>query len=109
MLGVGLSTFFPEPVDGLSGMSLPKFIIGMCFALAIVIVWSYLGGASLGTTLFRVIGCAIVIQLGYFLLVFAMVARNAPTPADKIRDTERKLSSNEAAEGEKLSARRGLH
>lgn len=90
-------------------MSLPKFIIGMIFALAIVVAWSYLGGASFGTTLIRVIGCAIVIQLGYFLLVFVMVARNAPMPADKIRDAERKLSSTEAADGEKFSARRSLH
>jgi exopolysaccharide production repressor protein len=90
-------------------MALPKFIIGMVFALAIVVVLSFLGGASLGTTLVRVIVCAIVIQLGYFLLVFAMVARNAPTQADKIRDAERELNSSEAAEGEKFSARRGLH
>lgn len=90
-------------------MSLPKFIVGMIFALAIVVAWSYLGGASFSTTLFRVIGCAIVIQLGYFLLVFIMVARNAPTPADKIRGAERKLGSAEAADGEKFSARRSLH
>lgn len=90
-------------------MSLPKFIIGMIFALAIVVAWSYLGGASFRATLFRVIGCAIVIQLGYFLLVFIMVARNASAPADKIRDAERKLGSTEAADGEKFSARRSLH
>ncbi|WP_287171383.1 exopolysaccharide production repressor exox [Mesorhizobium sp.] len=101
--------FLPEQVDGLSGMSLPKFIIGMIFALAIVVAWSYLNGASLGATLLRAIACAIVIQLGYFLLVFAMVARNTPTSADKIRDVERKLSSTEAADGEKFSARRSLH
>jgi exopolysaccharide production repressor protein len=99
----------PGRVDGRLGMALPKFIIGMVFALAIVVVLSFLGGATLGTTLVRVIVCAIVIQLGYFLLVFAMVARNAPTQADKIRDAERELNSSEAAEGEKFSARRGLH
>lgn len=90
-------------------MSLPKFIIGLIFALGIVVAWSYLDGASLGTTLFRAIACAIVIQLGYFLLVFAMVARNTPTSADKIRDAERRLRSTEAADGEKFSARRSLH
>ncbi|WP_287177614.1 hypothetical protein [Mesorhizobium sp.] len=108
-LGMVNHRFLPEQVDGLSGMSLPKFIIGMIFALAIVVAWSYLDGASLGTTLFRAIACAIVIQLGYFVLVFAMVARNTPTSADKIRDVERKLSSTEAADGEKFSARRSLH
>lgn len=100
--------FLPEYVDGLSGMSLPKFIVGMIFALAIVVAWSYLDGASLGTTLFRAIACAIVIQLGYFLLVFVMVVRNSPTSADKIRDAERTLSSTEVADGEKFSARRSL-
>ncbi|WP_254024255.1 exopolysaccharide production repressor exox [Mesorhizobium ventifaucium] len=108
-LGVGQSSILPEQVDGLSGMSLPKFIVGMIFALAIVVAWSYLDGASLGTTLFRAIACAIVIQLGYFLLVFVMIARNTPTSADKIRDAERKLSSTEAADGEKFSAGRSLH
>ncbi|GLS39129.1 exopolysaccharide production repressor ExoX protein [Mesorhizobium tianshanense] len=103
---MGQSSILPEQVDGLSGMSLPKFIVGMIFALAIVVAWSFLGGASLGTTLFRVIACAIVIQLGYFLLVFAMVVRNAPTSADRIRDVERTLGSTE--DGEKFSARRSL-
>jgi exopolysaccharide production repressor protein len=106
---VGQSSILPEQVDRLSGMSLPKFIVGMIFALAIVVAWSYLDGASLGTTLFRAIACAIVIQLGYFLLVFVMVIRNPPTSADKIRDAERKLSATEAADGEKFSARRSLH
>lgn len=90
-------------------MSLPKFIIGMVFALAIVIVWSYLGGASVVTTFVRVVVCAVIIQVGYFVLVYIMVARSAPTPADKIRDAERKLNSTETAEGEKLGARRSLH
>ena len=90
-------------------MSLPKFIIGMVFALAIVIAWSCLDGASVVTTLVRVVACAVIIQVGYFVVVYVMVARSAPTPADKIRDAERKLNSTEAAEGEKLSARRSLH
>jgi exopolysaccharide production repressor protein len=90
-------------------MSLPKFIIGMVFALAIVIAWSYLGGASALTTLVRVVVCAVIIQVGYFVIVYIMVARSAPTPADKIRDAERKLNSTEATDGEKLGARRSLH
>jgi exopolysaccharide production repressor protein len=90
-------------------MSLPKFIIGMVFALAIVVLWSYLDGASVVTTLVRVVVCAVIIQIGYFVLVYIMVARSAPTPADKIRDAERKLNSTEATEGEKLGARRSLH
>jgi len=90
-------------------MALPKFIVGMIFALAIVVGWSWLGGASIGTTLLRVIICAVVIQAGYFVLVYAMIARSAPTPADMARDAERKLNAPEVAEGEKLGARRSLH
>ncbi|TSE11906.1 exopolysaccharide production repressor exox [Mesorhizobium intechi] len=91
-------------------MSLPRFIVGMIFALAIVVAWSWLGGASLGMTLMRVIICAVIIQAGYFVLVYAMIARSAPTQADRLREAERKLSAPDVAEGEKLgSARRSLH
>ncbi|TIT91825.1 MAG: exopolysaccharide production repressor exox, partial [Mesorhizobium sp.] len=55
-------------------MSLPKFIVGMIFALAIVVGWSYFDGASLGTIIMRTVICAVVIQVGYFLLVYAMIA-----------------------------------
>ena len=68
-----------------------------------------LDGASLGTTLVRVIVCAVIIQLGYFLLVYVMVARSAPTSADKAREAERNLGADKAAEGEKFSARRSIH
>ncbi|TPK67927.1 exopolysaccharide production repressor exox [Mesorhizobium sp. B2-4-19] len=91
-------------------MSLPKFIVGMIFAIAIVVAWSWLGGASLGTTLMRVIICAVIIQAGYFVLVYAMIARSAPTQADRLREAERKLSAPDVTEGEKLgNARRSLH
>lgn len=90
-------------------MSLPKFIVGMLFALVIVVAWSYANGASLATTLIRVVICAVIIQVGYFLMVYVMVARSAPTSADKAREAERGLSADKAAEGEKFSARRSLH
>lgn len=90
-------------------MSLPKFIIGMIFALAIVVAWSYFDGASLGVILIRAIACAVIIQAGYFLLVFAMIARSTPAAADKTRDAERGTILNKVAEGEKLGARRSLH
>ena len=97
------------PVDGPPTMSLPKFVIGMVFALAIVVAWSYFDGASLSTTVLRVIGCAVLIQIGYFLLVYVMIARSAPTSADRARGAERSLSAEKASEGEKLSARRIMH
>ncbi|TJW31493.1 MAG: exopolysaccharide production repressor exox, partial [Mesorhizobium sp.] len=36
-------------------MSLPKFIVGMLFALAIVVAWSFIEGDSPGTTVLRVV------------------------------------------------------
>ena len=90
-------------------MSLPKFIVGMIFALAIVIGWSYFDGAPLGTILLRTIVCAVIIQAGYFLLVFAMIGGTTPTSADKAREADRGTILNKVAEGEKLSARRSLH
>ncbi|AZO72137.1 MAG: exopolysaccharide production repressor exox [Mesorhizobium sp.] len=85
-------------------MSLPKFIVGMIFALAIVVGWSYFEGASLGAIVVRAVLCAVIIQLGYFLLVFAMIARSRPLPADRAREADRGVK---VAEGEKLTARRG--
>jgi exopolysaccharide production repressor protein len=96
-------------VEGPANMSLPKFIIGMMFALAIVIGWSYFDGASLGTIVLRAVVCAIIIQAGYFLLVFAMIGRTTPTSADKVREADRGTILNKVAEGEELSARRSLH
>ncbi|TPN89772.1 exopolysaccharide production repressor exox [Mesorhizobium sp. CU2] len=91
-------------------MSLSKFIVGMTFALAIVIGWSYFDGASAGTILIRAVICAVIIQAGYFLLVFAMIAGGTPTPADKIRGTGRGTILDKVAEGEKLGAgRSSLH
>ena len=97
------------PVDGPTNMSLPKFVIGMIFALAIVVAWSYVDGASFTTTMLRVIGCAVLIQIGYFLLVYVMIARSAPTSADRAREAERNLGADKATEGEKFSARRSMH
>ncbi|TPI20561.1 MULTISPECIES: exopolysaccharide production repressor exox [unclassified Mesorhizobium] len=90
-------------------MSLPKFIVGMIFALAIVIGWSYFDGASPGTILLRAVVCAVIIQVGYFLLVFAMIGGTAPTSDDKARAADRGTILNKVADGEKLSARRSLH
>ncbi|WP_363791935.1 exopolysaccharide production repressor exox [Mesorhizobium sp.] len=76
----------------------------MLFALAIVVGWSYFDGASLGTIIMRAVICAVVIQAGYFLLVYAMIARSRPMSAEKAREADRGIK---VAEGEKLTARRG--
>lgn len=54
-------------------MSLPKFVVGMIFVVATVAVWSYLETAMIGVVLLRMVSCAIMLQIGYFLLIFAMV------------------------------------
>jgi exopolysaccharide production repressor protein len=90
-------------------MSLPKFTLGMIFALAIVVGWSIVDGASAGTIVVRAIICAAIVQAGYFLIVYAMIARSTPTPAGKARDADRGGLLNKVAKGEKLGARRSLH
>ncbi|UCI07732.1 exopolysaccharide production repressor exox [Mesorhizobium sp. B1-1-8] len=90
-------------------MSLPKFVLGMMFALAIVVCWSCFDGASLGTIMMRAVICLVVIQVGYFLLIYAMIAYSVPTSAGKLRGAERNLVLDKTAEAEKLSARRSLH
>ncbi|WP_269930286.1 exopolysaccharide production repressor protein [Aminobacter sp. HY435] len=61
-------------------MTLPKFILGLAIVIAIVFLWSYFDAASWGTILLRVVICAVILQIGYFLAVVAMVTR-APRPA----------------------------
>jgi len=56
-------------------MSAPKFAIGMLFVVAIVAVWSILDAAPWSAVLLRVVIVAVVLQVGYFLVVLAMVSR----------------------------------
>jgi len=58
-------------------MTLPKFIIGMIFVVAAVAVWSLLDSATWGVVLLRAVVCAVVLQIGYFLVVLTMVARES--------------------------------
>jgi exopolysaccharide production repressor protein len=62
-------------------MTLPKFIIGMTFAIFCVSIWSYLDSASAGTLLLRAVVCAILLQVGYFAIVLAMVFVGKPKVA----------------------------
>ncbi len=66
-------------------MSLPKFVVGMLFVIACVSVWSYLDSASAGTVILRMIACAVILQVGYFLVVFAMVAMSAPKSGESAK------------------------
>jgi exopolysaccharide production repressor protein len=56
-------------------MSAAKFVVGMLFVVAIVTIWSILDAASWGTVLLRAGICAVVLQLGYFLVVLVLVGR----------------------------------
>lgn len=63
-------------------MTLPKFILGLAIVIAIVALWSYLDAASWGTILLRIVICAVILQVGYFLVILAMVLRGAPKHAE---------------------------
>lgn len=62
-------------------MTLPKFVLGMVIVIVIVSIWSYLDAASWGTILLRGVICAVILQVGYFLVVLAMVVRGEPKSA----------------------------
>ena len=62
-------------------MTLPKFIVGMIFVITCVAIWSYFDRASLGVTLLRAVICAIVLQVGYFLIVLGMIFAGSPKTA----------------------------
>lgn len=85
-------------------MSLPKFIIGLLFVVTVVGVWSYLDSAAVGVTLLRVVACALILQIGYFLVVCLMVLRNRPESARAAPDAGQSTGAQQAAE--KLSAGR---
>ena len=87
-------------------MSLPKFVIGMLFVIVVVAVWSYLDAASIGTVLLRAVACAVILQVGYFLVVFLMVATSAPRPAESIREAPETESS---AKADEFGAKRSIH
>lgn len=59
-------------------MTLAKFIVGMTSVIVVVAIWSVLDSASLGVIVLRVIVCALVLQVGYFVAVLGMVALSRP-------------------------------
>ncbi len=73
-------------------MSAPKFAIGMLFVITVVAVWSVLDSAPWTTVLLRAVICAVLLQVGYFLVVLGIVARKRKpvrrTHSTKPADTE---------------------
>lgn len=57
----------------MTAMSLPKFVVGLVLVILAVGVWSAIDSASAGTILLRVVVSAVVIQVGYFLIVGAII------------------------------------
>lgn len=54
-------------------MSVQKFAGGMLFVAVVVGIWSLLDAAPWSTVLLRVVACAVILQVGYFLVVLGMV------------------------------------
>lgn len=88
-------------------MSLPKFVIGLIFTVSIVAIWSCLDAVPVGTVLLRMAACAVILQLGYFLIVLAMVARSKPGPA-KLHDKRKTSKADHSAEADEFNGKRTL-
>ncbi len=56
-------------------MSLPRFLAGMFSVLVIFAISTYVSTGSIGRTLVQTLVCAVLLQLGYFLVVLFLVAR----------------------------------
>ncbi|MCX8572949.1 MULTISPECIES: exopolysaccharide production repressor protein [Hyphomicrobiales] len=82
-LGHGKQHRHKDSADAACGwgraMTLPKFVLGLAIVIAVVTLWSVLDSASWGTVLLRAVLCAVILQVGYFVVVLLMVARE-PKP-----------------------------
>ncbi|KQU71562.1 exopolysaccharide production repressor protein [Aminobacter aganoensis] len=89
-------------------MTLPKFVFGMAMVIAIVALWSYLDAASWGTILLRVLACAVILQVGYFLVILAMVLRASPNTAE-IKNTKAVADGTPAVPADDLTPKGSAH
>lgn len=76
-------------------MSFVLFLRGFLGALVVFAVATYFVTHSLWTTLINTVICAIIIQVGYFVAVLAMIWRSDRA---KIGETARKEPASAAAE-----------
>lgn len=76
-------------------MSFVLFLRGFLGALVVFAVATYFVTHSLWTTLINTVICAIIIQVGYFVAVLAMIWRS---DRGKIGETARKEPASAAAE-----------
>jgi len=54
----------------------------MIFVILVVAIWSVLDSASVGIVLLRAFVVAVLLQVGYFVYVLVMVARQSRKPAE---------------------------
>lgn len=66
-------------------MSLPRFILGMLSSLLVFAVATFFITHSIWTTLLGTLLCALVIQVGYFLVVLFLVFRDPKSGKDRVR------------------------
>lgn len=71
-------------------MSLPRFLVGMVSVLLVFAFSSYAMTGSLGSALLQTLICAVLLQLGYFLVILVLVARGERETTSRPRDTHRK-------------------
>lgn len=89
-------------------MSLPRFVIGMLFVVALITVWSVIDSVPVGTVLLRAVACAVFLQVGYFLAILVMVMRqsrkavNADDNAPKKKE-RRQTKADDLTVGDPLS------
>ncbi|CAI2933458.1 exopolysaccharide production repressor protein [Aminobacter niigataensis] len=89
-------------------MTLPKFVFGMAMVIAAVALWSYLDAAGWGTILLRVLACAVILQVGYFLVILAMVLRTSPKAAE-IKNTKTVAEGAPAVPADDLTPKGSAH
>ena len=89
-------------------MTLPKFILGLVIVIAIVSLWSYVDAAGWGTILLRAVICAVILQVGYFLAVLAMVMLS-PRPSGAKSPAKSPLEAAPAPQADDLTAKGSPH
>jgi exopolysaccharide production repressor protein len=72
-------------------MSLPRFILGLLATLLVFAAGTYFLTGSVWQTIFGTLLCALVIQVGYFLIVLFLVLRT-PKQGEGARQNEAETS-----------------
>lgn len=76
-------------------MSFPRFLVGMVSLLIVFGVVTYAMTGSLGSTLLQTLICAVLVQIGYFLVVLILVARERDTASTTRKAYRRKATTTD--------------